>query len=562
MQKPAEKCHQTQTCTQEADAVKLPLLPRLPMQTENNSSSNTSSKLFLYVGSLLLTMLLITGNSRTSLQGIRSFVYGPSNSLALGNFMATEIVLQQEPLRVPLDCTCDEPPSVILGQPTSNSISFKLLSDFPSTVRILWSEVGSETALSTKTFQLNPSEPSDILTLSNLQVSSRYTYQLNYQNSEDCGEYFSAPGFFHTQRYFDEQFNFAVIADTHFSDPGSYQQEVFAATRSNMIQAAHNDPGLDFFVDLGDTFMGGKFEPISSLSSSLYSNVFQQYSPIAGTAPLFLVNGNHDGEIGAFVPHLKSGATAEEIAASLPLTFARLRNKYFLNPSAGGFYSGNKEVKYSSVGELKNYYAWNWGNSFFAVLDPYWYTMTHVRNSPWEWTLGKAQYMWLSQVVELTPAVFKFVFIHQFVGGVFGTARGFDGGGDESFAKYFEWGGLDPLSGLDEFEQRRPGWEHGPIHQMFVKFQVSVVFRGHDHLYHLGQLDGVFYNTLPKTSVGEYSNQNVGWTERGYQPGEVTLTSGHTDVQVTQSQATVSMRSSKTNEILHQFVVPRPTVSS
>jgi len=465
-------------------------------------------------------------------------------------------VTQPKPAPIPVQMNCAAPPYVILGQPTSNSISLRFLSDYATTIFVSWAlEGGAGSPKKTDLFKLVPSEPSSLITLTNLELSTRYVYQVWFQNSFDCDVYATENFFFHTQRYFDEDFTFAVIADTHFEDPGAYEEDIFFSTRAHMIKAAHSSPGFDFFVDLGDTFMGNKFEPPSNIAFQLYENAFKQYSPIARSAPIFLVNGNHDGELGAFIPKSTKGASLSEIEASFPVVYARLRNKYFVNPKSGGFFSANTEITYPSVGELRNYYSWSWGNSLFVVLDPYWYTLTHVTESPWEWTLGKTQYMWLASILQNMPATLKFVFIHQYAGGVYGTSRGYDGGGDESFAQYFEWGGKDPMTGLDGFATNRPGWNHGPIHQMFTRYRVSVVFRGHDHLFHVGELDGVIYNTLPKPSVGDHGNAVSSFTERGYKDDQVSMTSGHTEVQVTKLGATVTLRSSSENSILHQYTV-------
>ena len=46
--------------------------------------------------------------------------------------------------------------------------------------------------------------------------------------------------------------------------------------------------------------------------------------------------------------------------------------------------------------------------------------------------------------------------------------------------------------GSDGFRQNRPGWEM-PIHELFVKHGVNIVFHGHDHLFVREELDGIIY---------------------------------------------------------------------
>jgi len=434
----------------------------------------------------------------------------------------------------------------------------KVMSFYPASVFVSWSLVGSSDLQRTETFSLVPQMPFPI-TLSSLQWSSRYSYTLWYTNALGCETFISDVFFFHTQRQLLEEFTFAVIADSHFQDPGAFEEEVFSKTRTNIMSTARSTPGYDFLVDLGDTFMGGKLEPDDASAHILYENVFAQYSPIACSVPLFLTNGNHDGEIGAFIPQRGTSASQEQ---SSPVNYARLRNVYFPNPSQSSFYSTNQDIKYTDIGELRNFYAWNWGSAVFIVLDPYWYSLTHITKSPWEWTLGYGQYEWLNTVLSVSSVPYKFVFIHQYAGGIFGTTRGFDGGGDQTYARYFEWGGIDPKTGQDAFTLNRPGWNYGPIHTIFMRSHVSVVFRGHDHLYHVGVLDNIIYNTLPKTSVtypvpgtNAFEKGKTDVLSRGYPADDVLLVSGHTEVTVGKTQAVVSLRASDTNAVVTQYTV-------
>jgi len=450
------------------------------------------------------------------------------------------------------DINCEAGPSVILGRPTASTVSLNLLAEVPTTVHIGYAVEGASLDEMRKTeyVKVLPHSPATF-TLTNLEPSTRYVYGIWFKNSEECEERVSDNAYFHTQRYSNEAFTFAVIADTHLHDPGAYDEEVFHSTLSHLVMAAHDTKGYDFMLDMGDTFMGMKLDVAQEDAYNLYENVFKLYSPAARSSPLFLINGNHDGELGAFIP-IRS--PLEEQEQSNPLNYARLRNKYFLNPKPDDFYTGNSDVEFPSLAAVGNYYAWHWGNSLVVVLDPYWYTRSHVKNSAWEWTLGFTQYKWLHSVLSLSPASLKFMFIHQYVGGIFGTERGFGGNGDESYAQYFEWGGKDE-DGSDKFELYRPGWNYGPIHQMCVESGVSIVFRGHDHLYHVGEFDGVIYNTLPKTSDPDSIFHEDMATEKGYNLNEVSLTSGHAEVAVTKEGATVTFKAYSSNAIIHQYAV-------
>jgi phosphodiesterase/alkaline phosphatase D-like protein len=82
------------------------------------------------------------------------------------------------------------------------------------------------------------------------------------------------------------------------------------------------------------------------------------------------------------------------------------------------------------------YYCVGVGDALFVVLDPYWYTKPKPDSlTGWRWTLGKEQYDWLKSTLEQSTSTFKFVFMHQLVGG------DKDGRGGTEYADKYEWGG-------------------------------------------------------------------------------------------------------------------------
>ena len=178
----------------------------------------------------------------------------------------------------------------------------------------------------------------------------------------------------------------------------------------------------------------------------------------------------------------------------MPLWSVRNRKKFFPNPEPGGIYTGNS-VPFEGAGLLQDYYAWQWGDALFIVLDPFWYPRSpereREREDNWGLSLGEAQYRWLASTLASSRAAFRFVFIHHLAGG-----RGRDARGGAGAAPYAEWGGKNP-DGSEGFAQHRPGWPM-PIHQLLVKERVNVVFHGHDHLYVREELDGIVYQEVPQ----------------------------------------------------------------
>ena len=164
-------------------------------------------------------------------------------------------------------------------------------------------------------------------------------------------------------------------------------------------------------------------------------------------------------------------------------------------------------------------------------MDPYWYTPRLRRDdSNWKVTLGSEQYQWLQHTLEASQATFKFVFIHNLVGGLDRQGRG----GVEA-APFYEWGGKN-ADGTDGFKQNRPGWPL-PIHQLLLKNKVSMVFHGHDHLYARQELDGLVYQEVPQP--GDPRGNTRSAAEYGYQSGKILGSSGYLRVTISASNTKV-----------------------
>jgi Calcineurin-like phosphoesterase len=245
------------------------------------------------------------------------------------------------------------------------------------------------------------------------------------------------------------------------------------------------------------------------------------FGTIAHTAPLFLVLGNHDGE---------SGRWLDGTADNMAVWSNAQRKRYFPNPVPDAFYTGNA-TKDAHAGLLADYYAWEWGDALFVVLDPFWFTQRQRGGDNWGSTLGREQYDWLAATLAKSRAKFRFVFLHHLVGGLGKEARG----GVEA-APLYEWGGHDP-DGRDVFKDKRPGWPM-PIHELLVKNRVNLVFHGHDHLFVKQELDGIVYQEVPQPGHPRYDNTRSA-EGYGYKSGTLLGSSGHLRVRVDAAKATV-----------------------
>lgn len=306
-----------------------------------------------------------------------------------------------------------------------------------------------------------------------------------------------------------ESFSFTLQADPHRDENSDIP--LYQTALANVLAEKP-----DFHIDLGDTFMSEKFAKTQSEVIQRYVEDRSFFSNIMAAMPLFLVTGNHEGENGWASPSGNDNLRNWAVAARL---------NYFPNPIPDALYSGSADGQ-------GNYYAFNWGDALFVALDPYWFSEQKAQSSEdgWNYTLGKTQYDWLAETLESSTAKYKFVFIHNLVGGYGKDARG----GAEA-AKFFEWGGSN-FDGSDGFDKMRPGWEK-PIHELLVDNGLSAVFHGHDHFYAKQELDGIIYQLVPQPSHPGSEVRNA--AEYGYISGTFMPQAGHLKVMVSSTGVTV-----------------------
>jgi predicted phosphodiesterase len=420
---------------------------------------------------------------------------------------------------------CNDVPShpfdLILGRPTSNSVTVSVLCYEDTEGFIAYGTQPGKLGAKTPARPFRKGEPVEIV-LSPLQPNTPYFYRLHLAQT-NSGEFK-----FHTARSPGSTFTFTITADSHLdehTDPALYQR-----TLANALADAP-----DFNIDLGDTFMSEK-HPTREAAARQYLAQRYYFGQLCECAPLFLVLGNHDGE-----SPCGPGSDAEGLAIWSNL----MRKRYFPNPIPDSFYSGNG-TKHPEAGLLQDYYAWEWGDALFVVLDPFWFTQKQRgRSDNWNHTLGAEQYQWLKRTLESSRAKFKFVFIHHLVGGVDSQCRG----GAEA-APFYEWGGRN-LDGSDGFKQNRSGWP-APIHQLLRQNKVSVVFRGHDHLYAQQDLDGIVYQEVPQPGNPQGTTRSA--AEYGYQSGIILGSSGHLRTVVSTSQVKVDYIHTD-RSIAHSYVI-------
>lgn len=323
----------------------------------------------------------------------------------------------------------------------------------------------------------------DKIKIDNLIPDTKYYYRTRYRSAGTSNFLAGPERTFHTQRALGSTFTFTIEADPHLYDKKGCTN-LYNICLTN--QAADQP---DFMIDMGDTYGDDHYPDL--MTSGQSDSLHRYYRPLLGqichSVPFCFCIGNHEGECNYYL----NQTPPDNIAVWGTLW----RKLYFPNPEPDNFYSGNTEVEGYGMGHPENYYAWEWGNALFVVLDAYRYQCdTSAKPRKWNWTLGLTQYNWLKNVLENSTQQYKFVFIHQLMGQVRGGILQ---------APYYEWGGYEQNGTTYGFDSKRPGWGK-PIHRLLVDNGVNILFHGHDHLFSHEVLDSVVYQEVPMPSDSTY----------------------------------------------------------
>lgn len=425
----------------------------------------------------------------------------------------------------PLGFTAPE----FLGIPTDKSVTLNLETNKAVEVYVEYGSASGAYTGQTSTATYAAGTPFEIkLQSSNaaapFQAGRRYFYRVRYRAPGEAAFRARGERSFVTARPRGTPFTFTITADPHLDEVTS--QALFTLAMKNI---AADTPELH--VDLGDIFMSDKMATILPGLAINYGliefravTLRNNFAEFVHSVPFMFTLGNHEAEY-RYVYDADRSATKDQNVASWNLI---ARKNYFPTPVPdGAFYTGSAETRLVAGRNelLENYYAWEWGDALFVVLDPYNNTLANPNSNPpdnWRWSLGKAQYDWLKSTLQGSRAKYKFLFLHHLVGGV-ASARG----GVEAAHRY-EWGGRN-ADDTDGFAAKRPGWDL-PIHPLLVANKVSAVFHGHDHFYGYQQLDGVVYQECPQPGTANFSTGSA--RDGEYTQGVILPNSGHLRVTV------------------------------
>lgn len=325
------------------------------------------------------------------------------------------------------------------------------------------------------------------LTISNLKPGTKYFVRLRYLFNGKT--FLTTSGISFSTILPSGSSIFAIQADPHMDENSS--ADIYNKTLDLIASS-----GAAFLMDLGDIFMVDKLADKSEANIRARYELMKSFYARLKSVPLKIVLGNHDGELGYSSFNTK-----------------KYRAEYFPD----------------QTGEV-SYFAHSESDVLHIALDPFTYTTSNPKSDGWQWTLGKTQYDWLVKTLSSSKESYKFVYLHHLL---VGDAQS---RGGAHIASYNEWGGKN-MDGTEGFEKMRPGWGK-PIHQLLKEYGVSIVFKGHDHLYVKEVFDGIIYQTLPQPShPGDGTNSAV---EYGYGAGKVVGGSGYLKVTTSPSGTQVN----------------------
>jgi hypothetical protein len=394
----------------------------------------------------------------------------------------------------------------LIGRPTSHGIAVKAVVD-----QAVEAYVEYGTTSGTYPSATTPATFSDgviEVDLDGLVANTTYVYRLRHRAAGSSDDFSArAEHSFVTQRSPDSTFTFDVQSDSHQGYAAFYTSTLYGVTMQNIL---NDHPDLLF--DLGDAVSQDDQSETVDAVRTKYQNQRTYFDIVGHSSSVFLVLGNHEREEGWYLDDFGSN-----VANTRPVLGANARKLFFLNPVPSDFYSGNGEQVPELDGDhlRGDYYAFEWGSALFVAIDPFWYTMTkpyagsqggeiddatETVGTRWDWTLGKAQYDWLTQTLAASTKPFKFVLAHHPTGGTSDYVRGGARG-----AKYCEWGGYDIDGTTYSFATNRPGWAM-PVHQLLVANGVTAFIHGHDHIFAKEELDGIVYQEVPQPADSKYGS--------------------------------------------------------
>ncbi|MCA9485586.1 MAG: metallophosphoesterase, partial [Nanoarchaeota archaeon] len=302
-------------------------------------------------------------------------------------------------------------------------------------------------------YTLNTSVTEDVETLYSAEVNltgltanTRYFYRPYVRRNGTSENYcaFHAERNFTTTRPSGTAFSWAHLTDSHWYRPFIYQPNVTGQNRYLNTTEQIRSEDFDFVIDTGDTAMTHVGCTAASDQADTDFRYLTTRNAYAADLPfpIYMSLGNHEAEF-------DFGGTAGHSEQLMNWsTLSRL--KYWTAPTNETYSYGGSSGTLNGQ-NLRNYYAFDYGDATFIILDTYRYNnRSGGIQDPSQWTLGREQFEWLNQTLASSNKKWKFLFGHHILGGGDNSVCGYhygDGGGNYSQTGDAQYGqiAINPL---------------------------------------------------------------------------------------------------------------------
>jgi len=347
--------------------------------------------------------------------------------------------------------------------------------------------------------QTSVTDVMSVFVMDGLEKDKTYYYRLIYRKSGETLFGANAERSFKTQKSEGESFTFVHMTDSHL---GKLLNNPFrtAIIMDNINQIDLENP--DFVIDTGDTYMTHVVTPTWGGSVATQSSADSRYSQTRNffevlNSPYFFSLGNHDGEVDFSGV---GGHTSRLMSLS-----QNARLKYL--PNSHDVYGG---------GEEGNYYAFEWGDALFVILDSYRYNTVAPRTGD-DWVLGAAQMDWLEDTLRSSSKRWKFLFSHHILGGTPWVSQ----------YNYGDGGGRYSHTG-DQKE----------INDLMKQYNAQIFFYGHLHFFAHDWDDSGSVAYVTSSTLNGQGNACTSFTWRWFLYDRILCRKGYTRVEVSTDSVT------------------------
>ena len=212
-----------------------------------------------------------------------------TNAAPLGRVVVDAAGDGRKIMSLPAELADYELLSVVLGRVSDRAVTVSAVAKEPLEAVFDFGPVAGSDSRQSKRLPLPAGEPTELV-FDQLRPNTEYGYRLQYRPSGKAAFRTRPTCRFHTQRAAGSTFSFGVQGDSHPERPQMSDPELYART---LLNAAAGKP--DFYVCMGDD------SSVDTLGLVTAETVAERYTVqrpflglVAQSAPLFLVNGNHE----------------------------------------------------------------------------------------------------------------------------------------------------------------------------------------------------------------------------------------------------------------------------